>query len=193
MRSGKTSAGRKRSCRPSRLLWVRIGSRSRGANARVCCFISVPWGTGGAGKTGCRSHPWALQQKAQDHRRNRRNPACPARWATACFVLSPARPRLFVAAPAKTLAGFAGRHLRPGRRAHTTSPSAPRAVVDRALGVHRISTHVRDNREAHLAELPVGLFCRTNGLARSWRTTRAARDHPVQRELIQAIGWGKHQ
>ena len=81
-------------------------------------------------------------------------------------------------------------HRPLGRQDHTTSPSASHAFVDCALGVHRISHRVRDDREAPLdrvrranhtlschsdkpkyfhargltgfAELPVGLFCRTS-------------------------------
>jgi len=77
------------------------------------------------------------------------NPAFPARWATAYFVLSPARLGFFVTVSATRTAQFE-RHLPLGRQDHTTSPSAPCAFVDCAIRVHRISTHVRDDREAPL-------------------------------------------
>ncbi|MGY3495989.1 hypothetical protein ACVW1B_005408 [Bradyrhizobium sp. USDA 4502] len=106
------------------------------------------------------------------------------------YVLSPARLGFFVTVFATTCSRPAKRHLPLGRQACTISPSASCALVSCAIGVHRISTHVRDDREAPLvsgetaasialgyasdkakyfrargltgfAELPVGLFCRT--------------------------------
>ena len=50
----------------------------------------------------------------------------------------------------KTLKHPATRHLPLGRQDHTTSPSASCTLVSCAIGVHRISTRVRDDREAPL-------------------------------------------
>ena len=43
-----------------------------------------------------------------------------------------------------------GRKKRARRQDHTTSPYASGAYVQRAIRVHRISRHVRDDREAPL-------------------------------------------
>src|ERR1700761_973204 len=48
--------------------------------------------TEGAGKAGCRSHPWApceMESTGVGPQVNRSDPAFPARWVTAYFVLSP--------------------------------------------------------------------------------------------------------
>ncbi|MHC2337616.1 hypothetical protein ACVIW0_006905 [Bradyrhizobium sp. USDA 4454] len=50
------------------------------------------------------------------------------------------------------------RHLPLGRQACTTSPSASCAFVDCAIRVHRISTRVRDDREAPLVSGETGKF-----------------------------------
>ncbi|MHC2336407.1 hypothetical protein ACVIW0_005696 [Bradyrhizobium sp. USDA 4454] len=50
------------------------------------------------------------------------------------------------------------RHLPLGRQACTTSPSASCAFVNCAIGVHRISTRVRDDREAPLVSGETGRF-----------------------------------
>ena len=108
----------------------------------------------GAGKAGCRSHPWAPSNGDKLGGRTTgvtgNNPAFPARWVTAYFVLSPARLGLLVTALARCFRIFARGHLPLGRQDHTTSPSASRALVSHTLGVHRISTHARDDREAPL-------------------------------------------
>jgi hypothetical protein len=72
------------------------------------------------------------------------------------YVLSPARLGFFVTAFAKTLSRLARGHLPLGRQACTISPSASRALVSCAIGVHRISTHVRDDREAPLVSGETG-------------------------------------
>ncbi|MGY4223448.1 hypothetical protein ACVMIH_000809 [Bradyrhizobium sp. USDA 4503] len=67
----------------------------------------------------------------------------------AYFVLSPARLGFFVTVSRRCFASR-GRHLPLGRQDHTTSPSASCALVSRALGVHRIPHHVRDDRDPPL-------------------------------------------
>ncbi|MHC2467537.1 hypothetical protein ACVIHD_006549 [Bradyrhizobium embrapense] len=60
------------------------------------------------------------------------------------------------------------RHLPLGRQDHTTSPSASCALVSRAIRVHRISTRVRDDREAPLdrARRADHTLCRTSDKAK---------------------------
>src|SRR6266567_6748410 len=76
------------------------------------------------------------------------NPAFPARWVTAYFVLSPVTG--FVATVIKRIFP---QNLAPapGRQDHTTSPSATTAFVFRRHRVHRIPPHVRDDRDPPLS------------------------------------------
>jgi hypothetical protein len=66
---------------------------------------------------------------------------------TAYFVLSPVNGSFATVVAQKLL-----RNLTPAprRQDHTTSPYASCALVSRALRVHRISPHVRDDREPPL-------------------------------------------
>jgi hypothetical protein len=74
---------------------------SRQHPPEFCKFIS-PQKEEGAGKTGCTLHPRSRVPNAHSKKRTRAyrfsggNPAFPARRFTAYFVLSPARPGLFV-------------------------------------------------------------------------------------------------
>jgi hypothetical protein len=66
---------------------------------------------------------------------------------TAYSVLSPVTGFL-----ATVAGGITSANLTPasGRQNHTTSPSASRAVRQERIGVHRISPHVRDDRDPPL-------------------------------------------
>ena len=77
------------------------------------------------------------------------NPAFPARWVTA-YTCSPRRDWALLSPSPQRASRNVKRHLPLGRQACTISPSALRALVSHTLGVHRISTHVRDDREAPL-------------------------------------------
>jgi hypothetical protein len=104
-------------------------------------------------------HPWVPCNKKHGGRTTGETgniPAFPARWVTAYFVLSPARPGLFATVFAKTLSRLARRHQPLGRQDHTTSPSALATLVSRSRCVHRIPHHVRDDREPPLVSGETG-------------------------------------
>ena len=75
-------------------------------------------------------------------------PAFPAQWFTAYFVLSPATG--FFATVISGTCIPANLMPASGHQDHTTSPSASRAVRQRHIGVHRIPSRVRDDRETPL-------------------------------------------
>ena len=72
-------------------------------------------------------------------------PAFPAQWLYGLYRALPGRAGLVVT----VAGGIASADLTPasGRQDHTTSPYASGAHVYRAIRVHRISPHVRDDRE----------------------------------------------
>ena len=84
------------------------------------------------------------------------NPAFPARWVTA-YTCSPRRDWALLSPSPQRASRNVKRHLPLGRQACTISPSALRALVSHTLGVHRISTHVRDDREAPLDRVRRGI------------------------------------
>jgi hypothetical protein len=77
-------------------------------------------------------------------------PAFPAQWFTTYFVLSPARPGLFVTVALKKRELLANLTPAKGRQDHTILPSASRAVRQKRIRVHRIPPRVRDDREPPL-------------------------------------------
>jgi hypothetical protein len=93
----------------------------------------------GAGKAGCRLHPWAPCNKKHGGRATGSTgniPAFPARWFTTYFVLSPVTGSL-----ATVAARILPRNLAPasGRQDHTTSPSATACVRLRKLSASTAS------------------------------------------------------
>src|SRR5690349_2065287 len=94
--------------------------------------------TEGAGKAGCRSHPWSACNKkhAAEPQVRAEQPAFPARWFTTYFALSPGTG---VLAPVCDNALRALRRMSaPGHQDHTTWPSAAVPLVSRHRRVHRI-------------------------------------------------------
>src|SRR5664279_6423977 len=117
----------------------------------------------GAGKTGCALHPRSraqncVKKRTRAYRFSGGNPAFPARWFTAYTALS-------------LVTGLSCHHRRrevllpanltpaSGRQDHTALPSALRALVCRALRVHRIPPRVRDDREPPLSSGETGRAC----------------------------------
>jgi hypothetical protein len=94
----------------------------------------------GAGKAGCRSHPWVPCKKSTEA-----GPQVqPDQSGFPCAVvygLLRALPGDRACLPPSPLRSLLPKSLTPasGRQDHTTSPSASRALVCRALSVHRIS------------------------------------------------------
>jgi hypothetical protein len=102
---------------------------------------------------------WFVQRKrTRAYRSSGGNPAFPARWVTAYFVLSPVTGFLATVIPEKL--GFS-RNLAPapGRQDHTTSPYALATLVSRSFHVHRISPRVRDDRDPPLVSRKFGRMC----------------------------------
>jgi hypothetical protein len=101
--------------------------RSRGAIRPSFGKNVAPRKTEGAGKAGCPMHPQPRVRKVESTRASspqvhRSNPAFPAQWFTAYFVLSPVT-GLFCH---RRIPGKFPQNLTPasGRQDHTTSPSA---------------------------------------------------------------------
>jgi hypothetical protein len=69
-----------------------------------------------------------------------------------------------------------------GRQNHTTSPSASATLVSRSLRVHRISPHVRDDREPPLSSGETGQF-----LALICPTEQSSTVHPCFRTAVKNI------
>src|ERR1700732_1615374 len=100
------------------------------------CMIFVPPKTEGAGKAGCRLHPWVPCNKKHGGRTTGSTgitPAFPAQWFTAYFVLSPVTGLFCHRRRAEV-------NLTPasGRQDHTTSPSAGNIARLASYRVHRI-------------------------------------------------------
>ena len=93
----------------------------------------------------CKMHK---RMRTRAYRFSGGNPAFPARWVTAYFVLSPVTGFL-----ATVIKRILPQNLTPapGRQDHTTSPSASRALVLRALPASTAShRNVRDDRDPPL-------------------------------------------
>jgi len=115
------------------------------------CVDRRPRKQRGAGKTGCALHPRSRVQSAQKETHTsiqvqRRQSGLPCAVVYGLLRALPGDRAFLPPSPAKTLL-LANLTPASGRQDHTASPSAPRALVCRALGVHRIPLHVRDDRE----------------------------------------------
>ena len=80
----------------------------------------------------------------------RRLPASPARWLYGLFRAHPGETCFVVTVIPEERQSLTNLPPASGRQVHTTSPSASRALISRTVSVHRIFTHVRDDREAPL-------------------------------------------
>ena len=85
-------------------------------------------------------------KRAHEHTGQRGHPGLPCAMALRLTSCSPRRTALLPPSPRRkqTLRSLTPAPRRPN---HTTSPYASGAYVYRALSVHRISPHVRDDRE----------------------------------------------
>jgi hypothetical protein len=84
------------------------------------------------------------KQKCTRAYRQLEHPGLPCAMALRLTSCSPRRTALLPPSPALLIASLAPAPRRPN---HTTSPYASCAYVSRAFSVHRISPHVRDDRE----------------------------------------------
>ena len=133
-------------------------SRSRGVIRPSFARKLLTLQSEGAGKAGCALHPRSRVQNAREKTHTsiqvqRKHPTFPAQWFTAYSVLSPAI-RICLS-PSSALAGA---NLTPTlrRQDHTSSPSAPVALVSRNCRVHRIPPRVRDDRDPPLSSGETG-------------------------------------
>src|SRR5438270_9571367 len=84
------------------------------------------------------------QERAHEHTGQREHSGLPCAMALRLTSCSSRRTALLPPSPALLIARLTPAPRRPN---HTTSPYASGAYVYRALSVHRISPHVRDDRE----------------------------------------------
>jgi hypothetical protein len=120
-------------------------------SARVFLFISRPLQQRAQGRPGARCTRGLAcivhREHAHEHTGSAENIRPSLRNGfTAYIVLSLVRRALLPPSPARSF-GSHELDASVGRRNHTTSPSAKTALVSRSFRVHRISTHVRDDRE----------------------------------------------
>ena len=126
----------------------------------------------GAGKTGCLLHLRSRVRFAQTKlhtsiQGSGNTPAFPAQWLYGLLRALPGE-RLFCLRRPREASLLLDLTPAPRRPNHTTSPYASGAYVYRALSVHRISPHVRDDREAPLIRRE------TDGVMRLiWMRTKA--------------------
>src|SRR3954452_23833699 len=124
-------------------------SQSRGADRPRFASSFALFEREGAGKTGCLLHPRSRVRFAQTKlhtsiQGSGKHSGLPCAMALRLTSCSPRRTALLPPSPALLIASLAPAPRRPN---HTTSPYASGAYVYRALSVHRISPHVRDDRE----------------------------------------------
>jgi hypothetical protein len=115
------------------------------------CYSRCPRKSEGAGKTGCLLHPRSRVPFAQTKMHTSiqgswNTPAFPAQWLYGLLRALPGE-RLFCLRHPREASLLQDLAPAPRRPNHTTSPYASGAYVYRALSVHRISPHVRDDRE----------------------------------------------
>src|ERR1700687_3060163 len=125
------------------------GSRNRVPAARRVRVLtkSCPSSkTEGAGKAGCALHPRSrvqdgVRKRTRAYRFSGGNPAFPAQWFYGLLRTLPGDRAFLPPSPADVAA-----NLMPasGHQDHTTSPSAPSALVRNTVSVHRIPLRVRD-------------------------------------------------
>ena len=132
---------------------------SRGADRPRFAFSLPSRKLEGAGKTGCTLHPRSRVQLRTKNAHTSiqvqaEHPAFPAQWLYGLLRALPGELLFCLRRPRKL--AFANLTPAPRRPNHTTSPYASGAYVCCAFRVHRISPHVRDDREAPL-------ICRETG------------------------------
>ena len=121
--------------------------------ASELCYQIASLQIEGAGKTGCLLHPRSRVRFCANKNGTRAYRAARAfrpslrNGFTAYFVLFPENGSFASVVDGTFPANLAPAPRRPN---HTTSPYASGAYVYRAISVHRISPHVRDDREAPL-------------------------------------------
>ena len=140
------------------------GMRVRIPAARMAsglCVACRPRRDEGAGKTECTLHPRSrVQLRTEDAHTSiqvqAEHPGLPCAMALRLTSCSPRRTALLP----PSLRRIIPRSLMPAPRHqdHTTSPYALGAYVVRAISVHRISPHVRDDREPPLLSGETGGF-----------------------------------
>src|SRR5437868_188022 len=128
-----------------------MGSRSRGISARGLHLRLALFEIEGAGKTGCLLHPrsrvrFAPTKLHTSIQGSGNTPAFPAQWLYGLLRALPGE-RLFCLRRPREASLLKDLAPAPRHPNHTTSPYASGAYVYRALSVHRISPHVRDDRE----------------------------------------------
>ena len=89
------------------------------------------------------------KKAAHEHTGQREHPAFPAQWLYGLYRALPGRTALCHRRPREALL-LANLTPAPRRQDHTTSPYASGAFVMRAIRVHRIPPHVRDDRATPL-------------------------------------------
>ena len=144
---------------------------SRRDTPELCVIFHPPRNQRAQGRPGaCCTRGLACDLRKQNctraYRAAENTPAFPAQWLYGLLRALPGE-RLFCLRRLRELP-IASLTPAPRRPNHTTSPYASGAYVYRALSVHRISPHVRDDREAPL-------ICReTGGVMRLiWVRTKA--------------------
>jgi len=127
-------------------------SRSRGIfHPRFERFVALHLKEG-AGKTGCTPHPRSrvpmhLAKAHTSIQVRQEHPGLPCAMALRLTSRSSRRTALLPPSPALLIASLAPAPRRPN---HTTSPYASGAYVSRAIRVHRIPPHVRDDHDPPL-------------------------------------------
>src|SRR5215207_1797294 len=126
-------------------------AHSRGADRPRFASSFALFEMEGAGKTGCLLHPRSRVRFAQTKlhtsiQGSANTPAFPAQWLYGLLRALPGE-RLFCLRRPREASLLLDLAPAPRRPNHTTSPYASGAYVSRALSVHRISPHVRDDRE----------------------------------------------
>jgi hypothetical protein len=122
---------------------------SRRVASELCLRNFPPSLSEGAGKTGCLLHPRSRVRFAQTKvhtsiQGSGSIPAFPAQWLYGLLRALPGE-RLFCLRRPREVLPLPDLAPAPRRPNHTTSPYASGAYVYRAIHVHRISPHVRDD------------------------------------------------
>src|ERR1700716_2392523 len=127
-------------------------SRSRGLMGPRFALNFLTLRSEGAGNTGCKLHPRYRVQKCtkkrtRAYRFSGGNPAFPAQWFYGLFRALPGDRAFLPPSPTDYSASLTPAS---GRQDHTSSPSASAPFVYQRIRVHRILSHVRDDREPPL-------------------------------------------
>ena len=121
-------------------------------NASEVCLNLTPPKTEGAGNAGCMLHPRSRVQLCakNTHTSIQEQPehsGIPCAMALRLISCSPRRTALLPPSFPRSVP-LGNLTPAPRRQDHTTSPYASATLVRRDISVHRISPHVRDDREA---------------------------------------------